>query len=93
VELKEFKRIYFKSWVNYIGNPLYYYSIPMREIISKDLQSQVTLLSVDTTPSLFTELSILLHKFDILSQALNNSTANPMLPQVLAWFSQKYYCY
>jgi hypothetical protein len=90
VELKEFKKLYFNAWANHIRNPLYYYSIPIREIITKDLQAQTTLLSIDTTPSLFTELSILLHNFDTLSQTLNKPTATPMLSQVLAWFIQKY---
>lgn len=87
-------KLYLVSWSKYVPSPLFHYSTPMREVISKDLQAQASLLSIDTDPSLFSELSVFLHDFDSLCQVhVHKVTASPMLPQVQAWLAQKYECW
>ena len=82
---------YFSAWIEHVKHPEFHYSRPMREVLIKDLQNQSSALSIDGSSSLFTEISVLLHEFDSISHAsVAEATTSALLPQLQAWFSQKY---
>lgn len=83
---------YFKQcFYEHIKKPELSYSAAMREVLIKDLQSQLNMINVDNTKELFSEMSVILHEFDQLCHAENlDATVNALLPLVQQWFTQKY---
>ncbi len=86
---------HFGIWRDAVLQPEICYSKPFREILIKDLQSQVSDLDLERDSQLFASLTLVLYQLDSLCLchshvSFADSTLAALFPPLETWLSRKY---